>query len=149
MCLSSHRGSTHLLFSCCLSSQTYLVNFRVNSKKKKSMISSGGHHVSVWFLLLSYVLDQNQHRRGRVYSVLQFIVHHRRNSDQELNPGMGRQELMQRPWRGAADWLAPMVCSVCFFYKTQDHQRRDGTTHSGLCPPISIINQENAQIDLF
>jgi hypothetical protein len=28
--------------------------------------------------------------------------------------GTWRQELMQRPWRGAAYWLAPMICSDCF-----------------------------------
>ena len=36
-------------------------------------------------------------------------------------------------------WLVPLV-----FYTTQDHLPMNGTTHSGLSPPISIINQENA-----
>jgi hypothetical protein len=45
--------------------------------------------------------------------------------------GIWRQELMQRPWRDAAYWLAP---------RTQDHQLRDGTTHLGLGSPLLIIN---------
>jgi hypothetical protein len=34
-----------------------------------------------------------------------------------------------------------LACSACFL---TDHLPRDGTTHSGLYPPLSILNQENA-----
>jgi hypothetical protein len=33
---------------------------------------------------------------------------------------------MQRPWRGAAYWLATLAF---FCYRTQDHQPRNGITH--------------------
>ena len=36
---------------------------------------------------------------------------------------------------GAAYWLAQPAS-----YRTQDHQPRDGTTHSGLGSPLSITN---------
>jgi hypothetical protein len=49
-----------------------------------------------------------------------------------------KQELMQRPWRSAAYWLAPHNFLSLFSYRTQEHQPRDGTTHNGQGPPISI-----------
>ena len=36
-----------------------------------------------------------------------------------------------------------------FLNQTQDHLPKAGKTHSGLGPPISIINQENAPTDLL
>lgn len=30
------------------------------------------------------------------------------------------------------------------YYTDQDHMPKGGATHSGLCPLVSIINQENA-----
>jgi hypothetical protein len=55
-----------------------------------------------------------------------------------------KQELMQRPWRNTACWLAPHGLLSLLSYTTQDHLLRGGTTHSGLGPPPSVINQENA-----
>jgi hypothetical protein len=49
-------------------------------------------------------------------------------------PG-GRQELMQKPWRGAAFWLAPHALLSLLPYRTQDHQPRDGPANSGMGPP--------------
>jgi hypothetical protein len=54
--------------------------------------------------------------------------------------GAWRQELMQRPWRGAAYWLASPGLLSLLSYRTQDHQARDGTTHNGLGPPHLITN---------
>jgi hypothetical protein len=45
-----------------------------------------------------------------------------------------RQELMQRPWRDAAYWLAPRGLSSLLSYRAQDHQPGDGTTHNVLGP---------------
>jgi hypothetical protein len=42
------------------------------------------------------------------------------------------QELMQRPWRSAAYWLAPHGLLSLLSYRTPDYQARDGTTHNGL-----------------
>lgn len=41
---------------------------------------------------------------------------------------------MQRAWRGE---------TYCSAFVTQDHQVRDGLTHSGPGPPTYITNQEN------
>ena len=41
--------------------------------------------------------------------------------------GTWRQELVQRPWRGAADWLAPHGLLSLLSYKARAHQLRDGT----------------------
>ena len=40
------------------------------------------------------------------------------NSDQV---GTWRQELMQRPWRGAVYWLAPHDLLSLLSYRSQDH----------------------------
>ena len=44
---------------------------------------------------------------------------------------------------GAAYWLAPHGLLSLLFYRTQDHQPRDGPTHNGLGPPPSINDLEN------
>ena len=60
---------------------------------------------------------------------------------QELKmAGSWRQELMQRPWRGAANCLASYGLLSLLSYRTQDHQPRDGTTHNRLGLPTSITN---------
>jgi hypothetical protein len=43
-----------------------------------------------------------------------------------------RQELMQRPWRDAAYWLASHGFLCLLSYRTQGHQPRDDTTHNEL-----------------
>ena len=45
-----------------------------------------------------------------------------------------RQELMQRPWRDVTYWLASPGLFSLLYYRTQDYQPRDGTTHHGLSP---------------
>ena len=42
---------------------------------------------------------------------------------------------MQRPWKGAAYWLASPALLSLLSYTTQYHLPRGGTTHSGLGPP--------------
>ena len=54
--------------------------------------------------------------------------------------GIWRQELMQSPWRDAADWLAPHALLSLLSYRTQDHQPREGATHNELSPPPLITN---------
>jgi hypothetical protein len=56
---------------------------------------------------------------------------------------------MQRPWRDAAYWPAPLGLLSLLFYRTQNHQPWDDTTHHGQGPPLWISNWENAlQLDL-
>jgi hypothetical protein len=39
---------------------------------------------------------------------------------------------MQRPWKGAAYWLAPLGLLSLLSYRTQGYHPRDSTTHRGL-----------------
>lgn len=48
---------------------------------------------------------------------------------------------MERPWRGAADRLAPHDLLSMLSYRTQDHYfSLGGTTHNELDSPLSITN---------
>lgn len=69
---------------------------------------------------------------------LQFRVHHE-EVRAGTRAGASSQELKQRPCRSTAYWFAQSLSSIL-----QDHQQKYGTAHSGLSPPISVINQENA-----
>jgi len=82
-------------------------------------------------------MTQKQGEEERVYSAYtsNIAVHHK---------GSWRQELMQRPRRDAAYWLASPGLLSLLSYRTQDHQPRDGTTHNGLGPPPLITNRANA-----
>jgi hypothetical protein len=79
-------------------------------------------------------MTKKQVGEERVYSVyistLLFITKgsHDRNSYREKS---WRQDMMQRPWRDAAYWLASPGLLSLLSYRTQDHQPRDGTSHSG------------------
>jgi hypothetical protein len=46
---------------------------------------------------------------------------------QEVRKGTWRQELMQRPWRGDASWLAPHGLLSCFLIEPR-------TTNPGMAP---------------
>lgn len=72
-------------------------------------------------------------------SISQFII----KSSEHSNPsraGTRRQEVMQRPRRGAAHWLSPYDLLKPLSCGTQDHQCRDGRAGGGLGPPTSITN---------
>ena len=74
---------------------------------------------------------------GTVHFILQLTVYH------EANQGRNwRQELIQRPWRSAAYWLAPYGLLSLLSYTTQDHLLRDVTTYNGLALPIATIKQK-------
>jgi hypothetical protein len=96
--------------------------------------------------------DPKQAGEAKIYSAytsMLFITE--KKSGQELKQGKDssragswRQELMQRPWRGAAYCLAPHRLLSLPSYRTQGHQPRmappaqDGTTNCGLDPPPLI-----------
>jgi hypothetical protein len=70
------------------------------------------------------------------------IVYHQRWSGKEHKQGKTwRQELRQRPWRGAAYWLVPheQVFSL-LSYRTQDHQPAQGWTPPTVGAGPSPIN---------
>ena len=46
---------------------------------------------------------------------------------------------MQRPWRGAAYWLAPRGLLSLLSSRIQDHQPRDDTTHRISSPVGTLI----------
>jgi hypothetical protein len=82
--------------------------------------------------------DQKQVEEKRVYFAFSFISHFiikgspRRSS---TRAGTWRQELMQRPWKHAAYRLTPHGLLSLLSHRTQDHQPKGHTTHSGLGPP--------------
>lgn len=52
-------------------------------------------------------------------------VHHRRKARLKLKNGRNLEEdLIQRPWRSAAYWLAPRGLLSLLAYRTQDHLPR-------------------------
>ena len=48
--------------------------------------------------------------------------------------GTWSQELMLRPWRDAAYWIASSDLLSLLSYRTQSHQHKDSTTPNGLGP---------------
>lgn len=56
---------------------------------------------------------------------------------------------MQSPWRSAIYWFAPHGLLSLVSHSTRDHWFRDGTAHSELGPPTSIVNQGNTPQGIF
>jgi len=88
-------------------------------------------------------MTKKQVGKERVYlaftSTSLFIIEESQDRNSS-RAGTWRQELMQRPWRDVAYWLAPRDLLTLLSYRTQDHQLRDGTTYNGLDPPTSTTN---------
>ena len=68
-------------------------------------------------------------RKGFIQLTFPQFVHQQRKSGLELNL-VRKQKLMQRPWRGAAYWLASPGLFSLLSYRTQNYQPRDDTTHN-------------------
>ena len=74
----------------------------------------------------------------RVYSAYTSTLLFITKGSQDRNShraGTWRQEWMLRPWKDVTYWIASPGLLSLLFYRTQDHQPRDGTTHNGLDPP--------------
>jgi hypothetical protein len=83
-------------------------------------------------------MTKKQVEEKRVYSVYTSTLLFITKGSQNRNSHMAetwRQELMQRPWRDAAYWIASPGLLILLSYRTQDHQPRDGTTHNGPSHP--------------
>jgi hypothetical protein len=64
----------------------------------------------------------------RVYSAYTSTLLFITRGSQDWNSsraGVWRQELMQRPWKGAAYWLASPGFLSLLSYRTQDYQQRN------------------------
>jgi hypothetical protein len=84
------------------------------------------------------IMTKKEVGEERVYSAYTSTLLFSTKGSQDRNShraGTWRQELMQRPWRDAAYWLASSGLLRLISYRTQDYQPRDGTTHNGLGPP--------------
>jgi hypothetical protein len=83
---------------------------------------------------------------GRVYpayaSTSDFMIKGSQGRDKN-RAGARRQELVQRPWRDAAYWLAPHGLLSLLSYRTQDHQPRGSTIHNwlGLLPSVTNLKK--------
>jgi hypothetical protein len=99
-------------------------------------------------------MTKKQVGKERVYSAYTSTLLFITKGSQDWNShraGTWRQELMQRPWKGAAYWLASPGLLSLLSCRTQGHQPRDGITHNQwmALPPL-ITNWENAlQLDLM
>lgn len=56
----------------------------------------------------------------------------------------GRQKLKQSPCRSTAYWLPLYGLSSLLSYSNQNHLSGDGTAHSELGAPTSVLNQKNS-----
>jgi hypothetical protein len=65
--------------------------------------------------------NQQTVREERACFISQLRANHPGKSEQELKAGAWRQELKQRPWGDAANWLAPRGLLSLLSYSTQDH----------------------------
>jgi hypothetical protein len=89
-------------------------------------------------------MTKKQVGEERVYSAYTSTLLFITKGSQDRNShraGTWRQELMQSPWKGAAYWLASPGLLSLLFYRTQDYQPRDGTTHNGPSNPWSLIEK--------
>jgi hypothetical protein len=95
--------------------------------------------------------DKKEVREERAYSAYTstslFITKGRQDRNSH-RAGTWRQELMQRPWRGAAYWVASPGLLSLLSYRTQDHQPRMAPPTRGL--PLLTTNFENVlQLDIM
>jgi hypothetical protein len=74
-------------------------------------------------------MTKKQVGEERVYEAYTFTLLYQRKSGLELKQGRN-QELMQRPWKDVAYWLASPGWLTLLSYGNQDYQPRDGTTHN-------------------
>ena len=78
-------------------------------------------------------------RRRRLVSAHSVSGHTPSQKSQGRN---SRKELKQRSRRSTVYWLVPLSLLSLLSIPRQDHLPRDGTIHSWLVPPTSVIHQE-------
>jgi len=99
------------------------------------------------------IMTKKQYGEEIVYSAYTSTLLFITKGSQDWNShraGTWRQELMQRPWWGAAYWIASPDLLNLLSYRTQNYQPRDGTTHNAPPPEPLITNWENgSQLELM
>ena len=86
--------------------------------------------------------SQKQDGEDRVYSAFISTSQSTMKGSQDRNSnraGPWRQELMQRPWRGAAYWLFLGACSVCFLIENRTTSPGMTLTTMGRTPPYQSL----------
>jgi hypothetical protein len=74
------------------------------------------------------------------------VVHQRRKSGHELKQGRNleagadKEAMAECCILACSSWLTSLL-----FYRTQDHQPKDDTTHNGLGPPLSLRKMPTVQ----
>lgn len=87
--------------------------------------------VRVAAAMVQYHDQSNLGRRGFLFC-FHISDHHLKESGRNSKrAGTWRQELVQRPWRRVASWLAPHGLLSLLFYRTQDHQPKVAPTTIG------------------
>ena len=83
-------------------------------------------------------IQVGEERVHLTYTFVSLFIIKRSQDRNSSRVGTSRQQLMQRPWRGAAYWLTPHGLLSLLPQGSQNHQPSDGTTHNGLGPsPIN------------
>ena len=96
------------------------------------------------FFSCTNIITKKQVGEERIYSVYTSTLLFITTGSQDGNShsvGTWRQELMQKPWKGAAYWLASPGLLSLLSYRIQDSQPRDGTTHNGPSHPWPLIEK--------
>jgi hypothetical protein len=104
----------------------------------------GKHCLSQGFYSCTDIRTKKQVGEERVYSAYTSTLLFISKGSPDRNShraGTWRQELMQRPWRDAAYWLASPGLLSLLSDRTQDYQPGDGTTHNGFSHPLSLIEK--------
>ena len=110
---------------------------RISSSEQGQAVGHSSHrrleglpHAQLWqspFLNQGFYCQQfGEERVYEAYTSALLFIPEGSQVRSSNRAGTWRQKPMQRPWRGAAYWLA--------FCRTQDQQSREGPTHGGLGP---------------
>jgi len=102
-----------------------------------------------WYLLFKYTLAAETPCPKAIWGrKCSFVLHfqHYSLSLKENKAGTSQEPGGRGWWRGAMEECCLLACSSSLaqltFYRSQDHQSRDNTTHSEPCHPASITNYE-------
>jgi hypothetical protein len=81
---------------------------------------------------------------------LHIAIHHQRKSGQELTQDRNLEAGAEaEAMEGYYLLFVHHGLIILLSYRTQNHQPRDGTTHSGLSPQPSFIEKNPPQLDLM